>query len=119
MNALDVGTLKHDVMIQALTDGVDNAGAPQESWENLLLAPMARDAERSSEAFKADQMAASIITRWTMRYHEDMDPDLIDVQKRRRLVYNGRIYDVMDAQMLDRQVGIVLRTLAASRVDAA
>jgi len=57
-------------------------------------------------------------SRWTMRYLAAMDPDLVDVQKTRRLVYNGRAYDIVDVEVLDGHVGLVLRTVAASRVAA-
>lgn len=118
MRTVNLGELVHDVTIQQLTDGVDGAGAPQESWSTLMTAWMARRTETSGEAFAGDQLSAAIRTQWTMRYAADMDPDLVDVPKARRLVYQGRAYDILAADVMDRQSGIVLRTLAASRVTA-
>jgi hypothetical protein len=41
-----------------------------------------------------------------------MDPDLLDVPKRRRLVYKGRTYDIVAAGQIGRNEGVELLTLA-------
>lgn len=121
MKALSLGTLVHDVTIQQLTDGVDNSGAPVSTWTTLTHAWMGRRQARSGrvdEQFSADQLSAASIAEWTMRYLASMDPDLLDVPKSRRLLYQGRAYDILAAENLDRQVGIVIRTLSHSKVAA-
>jgi ribosomal protein S5 len=45
-----------------------------------------------------------------------MDPDLVDVQKERRLVVSGRIFDIRAATTIGRRRGIELVTLAGSRL---
>ena len=45
-------------------------------------------------------------------YRADMDPDLIDVPKVRRLLYKGRVYDIVAATLLSRQEGVEVETLA-------
>lgn len=118
---MDVGKLIHQVTIQQLTEGVDNSGAPQESWSTLCVAWMGRteaQAQRGSETWKGDQLSGSIVTKWLMRYLETMDPDLIDVPKKRRLAYRGKVYDIVHANTVDRQEGIILQTLAHTAVVA-
>lgn len=116
--ALNAGSLIHEVTIQQLTDSADSSGAPIETWTTLLTAKMARESERGDERFKADQLSGAFMTKWTMRYSADMDPDLVDVQKKRRLLYQGRAYDITLAETMDRKAGIILHTLAATRVAA-
>lgn len=120
MKTFAVGEAVHSVTVQQRTAGVDASGAPQETWTTLYdAAKMSRvngRTERGSETWKADQLSAAVITRWTMRYSAAMDPDLVDVMADRRLVYQHRVYDIIAADVLDRKNGITLRTLAASKV---
>lgn len=121
MKTLRIGELVHPVTIQQLTDGVDGSGAPAEAWATLTDAWMGRRQARSGrgeERFRADQLSAGTVIEWTMRYVASMDPDLVDVPKTRRLLYQGRSYDIIAAENLDRQVGIVIRTLSRSQVAA-
>lgn len=118
MTGLDVGTMDREVTIQALTDGVGSSGFPVETWVDLCTVWMARLEVRGSERFRAAQLSAPIETRWHMHYLSDMDPNAIDVPKKRRLVYLGRPFDITSASEIGRQVGIELLTLARSEVEA-
>lgn len=119
MKAINVGALVHQVTIQSRTAGVDASGAPSETWATLTTAWMARTiVNGGGEFFKADQLSGAIVTQWTMRYLDTMDPDQVDVPASRRLLYFGRVYDIVQAELLDRRVGILLRTLAHSAVSA-
>lgn len=123
MRSLNIGRLVHDVLIQQLTlDQVDASGAPIEPWTTLKRAWMGRPTpgriNAGGEVFRADQISGSITTQWTMRYDPAMDTDLVDVLKTRRLLYQGRAYDIVSAEVMDRQQGILLRTIASSRVAA-
>jgi hypothetical protein len=121
MRALALGSMVHDVTIQALTEGVDDSGAPLSVAATLTHAWMSRRQSRTgrvAERFTADQLSSGTVIEWTMRYIASMDPDLVDVPKSRRLLYQGRAYDILEAENLDRQVGIVIRTLSHSKVPA-
>lgn len=118
MKTLSLGTMVHFVTIQSATDGVDDAGAPVRTWATLAQAWMSRRTDRTGEAFRADQMSASSVIAWQMRYLASMDPDSVDVPQSRRLLYQGRAYDIVGAETIDRQVGIELRTLSRSAVSA-
>jgi head-tail adaptor len=111
---VNVGSLVHEVTIQQGADGIDESGAPIQTWTTLAIAWMAREAEQggTGERFEGNQEVGAQVTRWTMRYVSDMDPDLVDVPKVRRLLYQIRVYDIIDAQTIDRKNGIILRTLA-------
>ena len=119
MKALNVGAFVHPVTIQSRTAGVDASGAPSETWATLTTAWMARKlVNGGGESFKANQLSGAIVTQWTMRYLDTMDPDQVDVPTSRRLLYLGRVYDIVQAELFDRRVGILLRTLAHSAVTA-
>jgi len=64
-------------------------------------------------------MLASTVQRWEVEYLEDMDPDVVDVQKRFRILYGGRVMDVIGATVHGRRRAIELVTLEASGVGAA
>lgn len=117
---LNAGSLVHVVTVQSLTAGTDASGAPTLTPATLFTASMSRETERggTGEQLKAGQESAAAVLRWTMRYHADMDPDLVDVQAARRLLYQGRAYDIVSAETIDRKVGIVIRTLSTSKVAA-
>lgn len=114
---LNVGKMDKPVTIQQLTESEGSSGFPVETWTTLYdLAWMSREEQRGSERFAGAQLSAPLTTRWEMRYVADMDPDLIDVVKRRRLVYRSRVFDIVNAAQIGRQEGIGLTTLAGTWV---
>jgi len=64
------------------------------------------------ERFRAEQFSAQAMTHWEMEYRDDMDPELVDVPKQRRLNYLGRIYNITAARQIGRQEAIELDTQA-------
>lgn len=112
MGGLNAGTLDREVEIQQLTEST-TAGYPVETWETLDdLVWMSKVDTRGREAFRGAQLSATYDTRWEMHWREDMDPDVIDVPKMRRLLYRGRVHDITAAIELGRQEGIALLTIA-------
>ena len=79
---------------------------------------MAKLATTGGERFIAAQNVGQVQTRWQMRWRDDMDPDSVDVQKSRRLVYHGRTYDITAAIEIGRHDGIELLTRARGEVEA-
>lgn len=116
MAGLNAGCLDREVVIQQLTESAGTSGFPVESWSTLDTVWMEKMAVTGSERFRAAQLSAPIQTRWQLHYRADMDPDLVDVPKSRRLLYLGRVYDITSAEEIGRQEGIELMTLASSEV---
>lgn len=113
----DPGERDRPVTIQQLTDSVAGSGLPKETWTTLVHLAWMRKTDvtgtmASRERFTADQLSARLETEWEMAYRADMDPELVDVAKTRRLSYQGRIYDITAASQIGRRDGIWLRTLA-------
>lgn len=118
---MEPGERDRRVTIQQLTAAKAGSGYPKETWTTLQTAWMRKleissGLGRASEKFKASQTAASIETQWEMGYSADMDPEAVDVPATRRLVYQGRIYDITAASMIGRREGIELLTIAKTGV---
>jgi len=98
-------------------DASVTSGFPVESWTTLATGVfMARLELRADERFTVSQESAAAEASWHMGYRADMDPELVDVPKRRRLVYRGKVFDSVSASMIGPRRGIELMTLAGSAI---
>jgi hypothetical protein len=104
-------------------DAVDSSGAPVENFTDMLpkvwmAKKVVSEGERFAENFTANQLSARVFTEWNMPYQSTMDPDALDVPKLRRLVYQGRVYDItsahLDAAFEGKSIRLV--TIASSKV---
>jgi SPP1 family predicted phage head-tail adaptor len=112
--AADAGRREYHILIQQLSEGQAESNFPTEEWTKLTTVWAARSYVTLDEVAKADQLSASTVTEWDIPYSPSMDPDRIDVAKKRRIVYLGKTYDVLSGRVNDRGVGrsIILSTLA-------
>lgn len=116
---LPMGQYDRSVTIeQRIGDGRASSGYPAGEWTTLGTEFMARQdfggqASSRRERFVANQDMAIAESRWEVRYRADMDPELIDVPKLRRLVHSGRTYNITSARVLGWKAGIELLTQAA------
>lgn len=100
------------VDVQGLTESTGTTGFPVDDWD-VLRTVRAHKADLSQrERFVADQNSAPADTRWSLPYAAEYDPELVDVAKRMRLVYRGRVYDIVSALMIGRRAGVELVTLS-------
>jgi len=108
------------VLIQQRTavDQADESGTPNDvgTWTKLVHAWADKTPLGGRERFDAEQRSAPYDTRWRIGYRADMDPELVDVAKVRRLVYQSRIYDIVDAQLIGRREGVDVMTLAGGTI---
>jgi head-tail adaptor len=97
-------------------DAVDTEEAPIDGpWTTLVDdLPAAKEESSGRERFVANQLSAQYDTRWEINYRPDMDPDLVDVPKLRRLTFSGRVHDIVYASEVGRRRGVELYTLARS-----
>jgi hypothetical protein len=100
------------VTIEYLTT-VDEPGFPTETWATLVgVEFMSRLDLRADERYANHQESAYAETSWQMAYRPDMDPELVDVPASRRLVWQGRTYDIVTASLIGERVGIECLTLS-------
>lgn len=112
---IEPGHLDRRVTIQQATNGVDEAGAPLQTWTTLATVWMGRDHIRGMERVQAGMAQSAYDARWLMHYRADMDPDLVDVPKDRRLVFGGRVHEIVGAQHVGRKQGIELTVRATTQ----
>lgn len=112
--AASAGERELYITIQQLTEGSADSNFPTETWTQLMKVFARRDYITLDEQTKVDQLSATAVMRWEIPYSFSMDPDRIDVAKQRRIVYVGRTYDILSAEVLPRAQGrsIVMTTLA-------
>ena len=114
---MPVGQMDRLVRIQQATETRDaTTKAPTTTWTTLGDAFMAARPARGRERFTAEQLSASGDTVWTTHYREDLDPEIVDVPKSRRLRYRGRTYEITSAMHLGMREGVELVTIASSKV---
>lgn len=82
------GLLRHRVTIEAAVDGLDDSGAPRQTWVPFLPATdpdgqgiaahvLPADAgQRGGEQFTADQIRATCDTKVRIRYREGVTPKM-------------------------------------------
>lgn len=112
---MEPGERDRAVTIEQMTSSSGTTGYPVETWTTLVTPVWMRKLEtRGNERFSAGgaQVTAAADTQWEMGYRADMDPELVDVPKLRRLVYQGRVYNIEAASMIGRREGVELLTLA-------
>lgn len=113
---MESGERDRYITIQQLTESKGSSGFPVEAWTTLVQMFAMKQDMNATERFRLDQLAAKSDTRWEINYRADMDPDLVDVPKSRRVLYQGRVYDIVAASQIGRLEGVELMTLAGSRI---
>jgi len=111
---IDPGSLDRRVTIQYRIDAATESGMPVDDWTTTASATvfMGRMAVGARERVQTHQVSAMAETRWVMHYRADMDPDLVDVAKDRRLTYQGRIHNILTATLLGAKAAIELTSVA-------
>lgn len=115
--ATSAGARDRWVTIQARADddATGGSGFPTEAWVDLATVAMSREDVDAAEVVRASQTLATLTTRWVMPYRADCDPERIDVPKLRRLLYLGRVYDIVSATPVGRHRGIEIVTEALAK----
>lgn len=112
---MEPGERDRAVKIQQLTESLATSNFPTEGWTTLAPVVWMRKLDaRGSERTRVDLTAASYETQWEMGYRDDMDPEMVDVAKKRRIVYQSRVHEIVMASVIGRREGIELLTIAGS-----
>lgn len=106
-----VGQRDRLVTIQRRVEATSDSGFPIDTWPSLATVFMEKRDASIRERFIAEQLSAPGDHHWTLPYRHDMDPELVDVPKDRRLSFKSRIYDITGAKHLGLNEGIVLTTI--------
>lgn len=106
------GQRDRELTLQVGTPGAAGSGFPVMAWEDLGTEWASRRDLSADERDKNDQETAFTETTWQIPYRADMDPELVDVPKLRRVLYEGRVYDIRSASLVGWRRHIELITLA-------
>lgn len=113
---MEPGERDRAVTIQQLVETAQASHYPAERWTTLTATVWMRKLDaRASEKARAQEVGAAFDTQWEMGYAANMDPDLIDVAKKRRLLYLGRVYEIVGASQIGRREGVELLTIASTK----
>lgn len=106
------------VTLQQLAESTGTgSNFPIEGWSTLVATMPASKADLSGrERMIAGELSAKVDSMFVINYRSDMDPDLVDVPKTRRVVLAGRVFDIVAAFHIGRKDGVQLMTLAGSRL---
>lgn len=108
---MEPGERTRVVQIEQLTDTKGTSGYPVERWDPLTTLYAGRFEDRGTERFRTDQTSSTTLTRWEVGYRSDLDPELVDVPKTRRLVHQGRVFDIVAASVIGQREGVELITM--------
>lgn len=117
---MEVGERDRAVTIQQLVETLPDSRFPTERWTTLTGTAWMRKVDvrklnaRSFERATPDQIVAAFDTQWEMGYASNMDPELVDVPKKRRLLYLGRVHEIVAASQIGRREGVELLTIAST-----
>jgi head-tail adaptor len=101
------------ITIEQVTETLGPSSFPVEGWSPLVTGLLAaREAEGGDEIFAADQVSGAERVRWTIPYRADCDPELVAVVKTRRIVAEGRIYDITAGEPIGYKAAFALQTRA-------
>ena len=100
------------VTIEQMTKSKGTTGFPVETWTTLRTAYMSRLDQRADERYAANQLSPAVETQWHTDYASDIDPELVNVPTKRRLVYLGRTFDILAGTILGNKEGVEFITLA-------
>jgi SPP1 family predicted phage head-tail adaptor len=107
------GLRNRQVTIQQLMESKGPSGFPVEKWTSLVTVMASKDDQEGQERFNANQLSSPFDTTWQIPYIAGIDPELLNVPKKRRLVYQNRVYDIVSASPIgELHRGIKVRTLA-------
>jgi head-tail adaptor len=109
---LAAGVRNRQVIIQQLTELKGASGFPVESWTTLTTVQASKDDATGVERFAANQLSSPFDTTWQLPYLASLDPELVNVPKKRRLVYQGRVHDIVSATPIGLHRGLEIQTLA-------
>ena len=114
---LESGELDRRITIQQRAEGLGSSGFPEPVWTDLATVYASKQDATATERFAANQQAAARFdSRWETPYRTDIDPDIVDVPKNRRVVYRGRTYDIVSASMIGMRQGVELMTIVSTNV---
>jgi head-tail adaptor len=107
------------ITIERLVEGLSDSNYPTEAFGQPMQFWAYREYVTLEEQFRGNQLTATAMERWDIPYSEAMDPDDVDVTKKRRIVFKGRVRNIISAEVLPHDMGRSIILTTQSAVDGA
>ncbi len=116
---IDAGEKNRQIVIQRRTTAAGTSRYPVESWTTLATVWAAKYdiGGREQTLGGGGTLSARADARFEITYRADMDPDVIAVPADRRIVLNGRAWDITAANLIGQRDGIELLVVAGKNVE--
>lgn len=107
-----IGRLDRKITIEELTNVPDSYNQPVPTWSTFAT-PWAKMEDRSgSEGYQADQLTASRMTVFTIRY-------MTGLKETMRVLFEGRYYNIQYIKSPDRRRTLEVGTMLLDEVEEA
>lgn len=100
MVAKGAGELDRRITIRRATYAANAFNEPIATWADHVSVAAKREDASAAESYRAQEVGASITTRFTIRW----SPDVEDVNPKDRVLFEGREYDIVGVRDLGRRV---------------
>ena len=81
------GALRHQIIIQSVTEVPDASGSPVESWSTFATVSAAYEPAFGSEGVKEDQEQATVNVKFRVRFLSGVVPKM-------RVSFDSRLFDI-------------------------
>lgn len=116
---MDAGKRDRVLTIQqrSVVDTPDSSsGVPEDTWTTLVEhMPAAKTDVSGWKRYINEEPSSRFDVIYEMNYRLDMDPELVDVPKTRRVIVGQRTLDVVYAAEIGRRRGVALFCVASPR----
>jgi SPP1 family predicted phage head-tail adaptor len=103
-------SLDRRITIRRATYTTNDFGEAVPTWADLATVWASKEDIRDGERFAAQEVAASITTRFRIRYSNVV----CDVSPKDRVVFGGRVYNIMAVKEIRRREGLEITAAARS-----
>lgn len=108
---MQAGPLDRRITIERATATFDEFNAPVEKWSVLATVWASKTDIKDGERFRADAVSSQITTRFRIRFSSMV----ADVNPKDRVIYSGRVYDIVAVKEIGAREGIEIT--ASARLD--
>lgn len=106
--ALRSGDLDRMITIERASESRDSFNSVVKTWAPLATVCAAKEDIRDAERVASQEVGAEMTTRFRIRH----STDIADVDPKDRIVFQGRVFDIVAVKEIGRQEGIEITAAA-------
>lgn len=105
---MKAGALDRRIIIERAYDERDEFNEPIKRWRPLAGVWASKQDIRDAERIASQEVGAEVTTRFQIRY----SASVADVDPKDRIIFEGRVYDIVARKEIGRREGIELTAAA-------